>query len=388
MNIVDVNLSTIKLMEGYTLRIPPREEKYQQQNYKQLFDYNTLFADIFMIDGAVELVGPPLLNLQPLFEKAKIFLDGKEYSGNVKIESIHRKCRITIPTTDVVSNIKLIYENCIFDRSVQPNYYGNFDNCNVLVTQSRDNPIEWIIYWIIHHMKHHNIDSVIIYDNNSILYTTDELKRKLSKISGLKNVCIINWDIPYGVTGGEHAMWDSDFGQYQSWEHAYSRFLKKANCVIIGDIDELVVHKDGIAIPDILDSIESPVIKYKRRQIIEIKSNDTLNKYHSLLPIMHCHTHLYEKNKPLWAPKYAFKPKKLSVNTHLLVHDVIGSDSTFIDGLLGRHFGALRIHWRQDMWDPIPLLGKESVKTILEEDLELLDSFKKIDTEEILQYLD
>lgn len=384
MNVLDVELSTIKLQDNFTLRIPPRKEEEQQENYKKLFDYNTLFSDIFMTDNGIELLGPPLFNLQPIFEKARIFLDGIEYVGEKTIESIHRKCRITIPINYEVRSIKLIYENFIFNKLIQPNHYHIFEDCNVLVTQSRNNPIEWIIYWIMHHINHHRIDSVIIYDNNSTLYTVGDLKQKLSKISGLKNICIIDWDIPYGVTGGQKSIWDSDFGQYQSWEHAYNRFLKKANCVIIGDIDELTLHSSGMAIPDILESLEIPVIKYKRRQIIEVQSYNYSTEM--LFPRMHFFTHLYEKDSPFWAPKYAFKPCRLNPNTHLLVHDVLGSESTFVDGLLGRHFGGLRIHWRNEDFSPIPLLGMDSFK-IVEEDLELLNSFNKIDLDELFEYL-
>ncbi|MDK4527990.1 hypothetical protein QG082_03855 [Kingella kingae] len=383
MNIINVNLSTIKLEENCILRIPPRKEEDQQENYKKLFDYNTLFADIFMIEDAVELIGPPLLNLEPIFKKARIFLDGFEFNGKIKIESIHRKCRVTIPTKNKVSKIKLIYEEYVFNRDVQPNYYEEFRGCNVLVTQSRDNPIEWIIYWIMHHVVHHKIDSVIIYDNNSSLYTAEELKTQLSKIEELKNLCVINWDIPYGVTGGDKAIWDSDFGQYQSWEHAYSRLLRKANCVIIDDIDELILHKDGMAIPDFLELIDESVVRFKRRQIVEVASN-----YGEVyLPRMHCLTHLYEKDKPLWAPKYAFKPNKIQPDTHFLVHDVIGSKTVLSDDILGRHFGCLRIHWRMENYTPIIMREKNSFKVDLEEDLELLSSFSKIDIDKLRQYL-
>lgn len=378
---LEVELSTIKLDSGkHTLRIPPRKEEQQQHNYKSHFDFNTLLADIFQRDTGVELIGPPLLNLEELFNKSIIKIDGIEYDKNhMKIESIYRKCRILLPKVHDGKKIEIEYEGEVFSRDIQPNHYEVFQSSNVLVTQQRDNPLEWIGYWVSYHIKHHNIDSVIIYDNNSSLYTTIELRALLSKIKGLKSFCVVDWDIPYGAVGGEYQIWDSDFGQYQSWEHAYSRFLLKANSVLICDIDELVLHEDGAAIPDILESIEEPVITFKKRQIAEIASYPEYKH----LPRMHCLTHLYEDNKPLYAPKYAFMPSKVSPDIHLLVHNVIGDKMFTSEKLLGRHFGALRIHWRNDNFSPIPLLTLEEYenryKKVLIEDKQLKSSFEGVD---------
>lgn len=380
MDNLDINLSTIKLeAEKHSLRIPPRKEEQQQYNYKEHFDYNTLFADIFQREDSVELVGPPLLNLQTIFEKCKIKIDGVDYdTSKMRIYSIHRKCRVILPNITNAKIMEIDYDGETFVRDIQPNAYDFFESCNVMVTQQKDNPIEWIAYWVAYHIEHHKIDSIVIYDNDSTLYTNEELKRVLSKIQGLKKLAVIDWKIPYGAVGGEFQIWDSDFGQHQSWEHAFNRLLKKANMVLICDIDELILHKDGIALPDALSRIEEPVIQFKRRQIAEIPSCDEYNE----LPRMHCLTHLYEEKKALYAPKYAFSPTKISPDVHLLVHNVVGDKMLASEEFLGRHFGALRIHWRNDNFTPIPLFTKEEyiqrfkVK-LLEDDL-LRNSYKGI----------
>lgn len=144
---------------------------------------------------------------------------------------------------------------------------------------------------------------------------------------------------------------------------------------MICDVDELILHEEGMAIPDILANISEPVLQFKRRQIIEVES---CNEY-SHLPRMHCLTHLYEEEKPLEAPKYAFMPSKISPDTHLLVHHVIGDKMHLSNKVLGRHFGSLRLHWRNNDFSPINLRMADSYKTNLLEDKQLKDSFKLID---------
>lgn len=374
MDLLNIELSSVKLANTNILREPPRKEEDQQENYKELFDYNTLFSDIFFTDKSIELVGPPLLNLQDVLLKENIYVDGVDVTDKLIIQSIHRKCRIILPNHQSAKEISIQFGNETFNKKIQP-YEGEFfKDANVLVTQQKDNPLEWIGYWIAHHIKHHKIDSVVIYDNNSSIYSLNDLKNLLSSIKGLKKACVINWDIPYGVTGGDKAIWDSDFGQYQSWEHAFKRLVNKANSVIIGDVDELIIHKNGIAIPDLLAQINEPVVAYKRRQIIEVASTAFAH-----LPRMHNHTHLYEKERILYAPKYAFNPKKISPDAHLLVHKVEGDKTYISEDILGRHFGCLRIHWRVGDFEPIAMRNRGSYKTTLIEDEQLLKSFDDID---------
>ena len=379
METTSINLSSVILdKETHTLRIPPRKEEDQQFNYKELFDYTTLFADIFFLaDGRVELLGPPLLNLESILKKGNLSIDGKNYHDELNITSEHRKCRILLPKIQNIHKKKLVleYEGTCFEREIQPNQCDFFKDCNVLVTQQRDNPLEWIGYWIAHHAKHHETDAVLIYDNGSTLYTLKELEKLVCSVKGIKKVCIVNWLIPYGVTGGDKSIWDSDFGQYQSWEHAMARFCANANTVIIGDVDELIVHEQGISIPQLLAYIDEPVVAYRRRQIEEVLS---LPKYTDL-PRMHCHTHLYQAQKMPWAAKYAINPKKVKAGTHFRVHDVLGDKMYTDEKLLGRHFGALRIHWRVGSFEPIPMKTKEEYKTELTEDIPLKQSFQDVD---------
>lgn len=160
------------------MRIPPRKENDQQANYKDLFDYYRLFADIyFNVDGNIELIGPPLLNLREFVERAEFYIDGR-LVGGIIIEELDRMSRITLPCDNQeVSLLRVKIGNQVFVKEIQPSHLDFFKDKNVLVTQQRDNPIEWILYWILYHIEHHGIDSVLIYDNGSMSYTIAELEK-------------------------------------------------------------------------------------------------------------------------------------------------------------------------------------------------------------------
>lgn len=371
-NLNNINLSGVVLDGKDSLvRKAPRKEEDQQANYKDLFDYYRLFADIyFNIDGNIELIGPPLLNLRESIERAEFYIDGQLIDEGIIIEELDRMSRITLPCNNQnVSLFEIRIGSQSFIKQVQFSYLDFFADKKVLVTQQRDNPIEWIVYWVLYHIEYHGIDSVLIYDNGSISYTIDELEKAIAKIDSLKKICIVGWDVLWGPTGGPNQVWDSDYGQHQAWMHALGRFLKKANSVIIDDVDELPLHENNLSILDMLNIIEEPVILFKRRNIVDV-GIDTR-------PRLHCHTGMYELDKPLASPKYAFSPKKLHKNVQLLVHRVSGVATYEANDVIARHFGALRMDWRNGKYEVRPLKKETSFKN-LSTDENLLSSFEPV----------
>lgn len=352
------------------MRIPPRKENDQQANYKDLFDYYRLFADIyFNVDGNIELIGPPLLNLREFVERAEFYIDGR-LVGGIIIEELDRMSRITLPCDNQeVSLLRVKIGNQVFVKEIQPSHLDFFKDKNVLVTQQRDNPIEWILYWILYHIEHHGIDSVLIYDNGSMSYTIAELEKSIAKIDHLKKICIVSWDILWGPTGGPNQVWDSDYGQHQAWMHALGRFLKKSNSVIIDDVDELPLHENNISILDMLNIIEEPVLLFKRRNIVDVGID--------IKPRLHYHTIMYELDKPLASPKYAFSPKKLNKDTQLLVHRVSGAAAYEAKEVIARHFGSLRMDWRNGKYEIRPLKKETSFKNLCADE-KLLSSFEPV----------
>ena len=376
MEFLNISLSTVCLdKEKSLLRQPPRLDQDQQYNYKELFDYYTLFSDIFYSkSGNIELLGPPLLNLKTHLEEGKVHVDGYDVKDNINIVDSNRICCTTIKNIEDSESVYIEIDGQGFTRNIQPNMSHFFLDKNVLVTQQRDNPIEWIVFWINYHIEHHNINAVLIYDNCSESYSVSQLEQKISQINAIDRCCVVDWKIPFGVTGGPKQVWDSDFGQHQFLEHALKRMLSEASCAIIGDIDELPLHENGVSIPDLFKTIEEPVLSYYRRNIVDV-GVDCKTRLHS-------DTFMYEKNKPLAGTKYAISPKKLPKKAQLLVHRVTGCATYFCDDIISRHFGSLRVDWRNGKYSQRPL-KKPSQFSNLQEDKVLVESFRKIDNEQV-----
>lgn len=372
MDFLDINLSSVILDKDQgCYRVPPREKVDQQSNYEDLFDFFTIFSDIYQTEEGVELLGPPLLNLKDPLKSGKIYIDGVDKTDKLIINEIDRISRSIIPDIKDARQIEIVFQDQKFIKDIQSNYSNFFLDRNVLVTHQRDNPLEWILYWVLFHVKHHNIDAVLIYDNGSSNYSTNEIKNILAKVQNIKKVCIVDWKIPFGLTGGHNQVWDSDYGQHQFLEHALKRLLRYADCAIIGDIDELPLHDNNIPLPDLLKRVNQPVLSYSRRNIVNVGYSEGLQ--------VHSTTWMYEADKPLINKKYSIAPRKLNLNTQLLVHQVIGADVCFCTDLISRHFMSLRVDWRNGNYSPKPLQASSCYENLIE-DSNLRYSFESVDS--------
>lgn len=372
MDFLDINLSSVILDKDQgCYRVPPREKVDQQSNYEDLFDFFTIFSDIYQTEEGVELLGPPLLNLKDHLKNGKIYIDGVDKTDKLIINEIDRISRSIIPDIKDARQIEIVFQDQKFIKDIQSNYNNFFLDRNVLVTHQRDNPLEWILYWVLFHVKHHNIDAVLIYDNGSSSYSTNEIKNILAKVQNIKKVCIVDWKIPFGLTGGHNQVWDSDYGQHQFLEHALKRLLRYADCAIIGDIDELPLHNNNIPLPNLLKRVNQPVLSYSRRNIVNVGYSEGLQ--------VHSTTWMYEADKPLINKKYSIAPRKLNLNTQLLVHQVIGADVCFCTDLISRHFMSLRVDWRNGNYSPKPLQASSCYENLIE-DSNLRYSFESVDS--------
>lgn len=379
MDFLDVDLSTITLeKDGGISRKEPREERHKQYNYNELFDHYTLFSDMFFCNSKnkffcnskIELLGPPLLNLKKHLESSEIYLDDVRVSKrNISINEMDRISRTIIKTKKMPKNLKIKINNQEFIKKIQPNHTAFFKNKNVLVTQQRNNRIEWILYWIVYHVYHHKVNAVLIYDNDSNLYTAQQLQNAISLVHGIERACVIDWKIPFGVTGGPKKIWDSDFGQYQFLDNALNRFLRESNCAIIGDIDELPLHRLGTPIPQLLKNSKSPILSYPRLDIV--------NTCEPQIALKHSDTFQYNYEAPLINTKYSISPKYIPVKAQLLVHSVRGVKYKDNHDIISRHFNSLRLNWQNSDFTPLPAKYNENLK--LTKDYSLIQSFNEVD---------
>lgn len=245
-------LTNIKFPETWGIcRAPIRPRNIREVNpyngasFNDLFDWENLWCDAFQIDpNTIVLLGPPLYFSRFIIEGICEFItpNGTKLKGKCEERDRLGFTVIKVPTWTP----ELILEPG--NIRIKINYRDSlFDNENVIVTGQQNNPIKWLRDWIIYHRDLHKINSFIIYDNNSTIYTTEELYAKLSDLNC--KLRIVEYPEVMGPIGKSFAdgsqLWDSDFGYTIMLEHSKLRYLIYAKTVMNMHPDELLVIQEG-----------------------------------------------------------------------------------------------------------------------------------------------
>lgn len=359
-------------------REPPRPPSARQPLYDERFDGLTLFYDVFRDGEDVELFGPPLLNLEAGLRPLSLRAAGRRYARAFTSQARNRLHRHRV--RDVPAEVRTLRFHSPLGRfalTIGEDISGSFAGRRVLITQSRDNPLPWIARWIDHHVMTQGIDAVLLYDNGSSDYSLDDLRALLRSRPGLRRFAVVDWPYPWGPTGGPEAVWDSDFGQHGSWEHAWRRLCRDAETLTFGDIDELIVGPAPTVPERALDS-PTGFSSYARRSVLNIPSRPTreLDRMRD-----HADYSLFDPSAPLLTSKYTVVPGALSLSDQLLIHRVEGRQAENEPDVLARHFDGIRIEWREGERHPVP---DQSVEDLgdpeLAVDQELVDALALTDS--------
>ena len=332
-------------------RMPPRLPEDRQPNYLEKFDFTTVFSDVFVRDGKVWMIGPPFLNLEPELRAAAFYWNGKDVSDKVSFEELNRMARASFPTDFRSGELRI--ESSIGNWTVQvPSApQGMLKDNRVLVTQQQDNRLEWIAYWAHFNVVVNGINSIVIYDNLSTLYPFERIDQLLGEIPGLEHWVIVDWDNPYGPTGGGKNGWDSDFGQHIAWEHSRRAFASEAKSALMIDIDELPVSTQPENLLEILEKSEQKVLRFNRQPIRQFPNRSNPSKDLRT----HSHFSLGESRGAWLSTKYAYVPSRLAETDQLMAHLVLGVKESVIDSSLvfAGHFDSIRIRWRRGEKEPV-----------------------------------
>ena len=248
-------ISTCQLApESGVLRDSPRPPDLRNATYADRFDWDTLFYDVYRVGRHIVFQAPPFYNLEQPLRDAALF---RNRFGPIMARSrfIARNRGNEIWLRDAADEIEL---NCAlgrFEIAVQPNLSDIFAGRRVIITQSKNNDLRWIVDWARYYQRIHGADAVLLYDNGSTAYHAADIEAALTQALPNMVVRIVDWPFRYGPQGGEAGAvggqptaWDSDYCQTGSLQHARFRFLLKARSVLNVDIDELVASASGESI--------------------------------------------------------------------------------------------------------------------------------------------
>lgn len=331
-------------------REPPRPLSSRQPLYEERFDGSTLFYDIFRDGEDVEILGPPLLNLEAGMRPLSLRASGRRYARaltSLEGNRLHRHRVRGVPAS--VRTLRFHSPLGRFALTIGEDLSESFTGRRVLVTQSRDNPLPWIARWVDHHVAAQGIDAVLLYDNDSQDYSTEDLRTVLRSRPGIRSFSVVRWPYPWGPTGGPDSIWDSDYGQHGSWEHAWRRLCRTAETLTFGDIDELIVGPPPTVPERALDA-PNGLCSYARRSVLNLPSRPTreLGRERD-----YSDYRLYDPTAPLLTPKYTVVPGELDPTDQLLIHRVAGREAPDERDVLARHFDGIRIEWREGERRPV-----------------------------------
>ena len=164
-------------------RVPPREPADRQENYLDRFDFHTLFSDAFVQDGRVWLIGPPFANLEKEIRACTFKWNWQDVTESVHFENYNRMSRASFPVGEKNGYLEISGPLGEWSLDVETPPF-EFGGAHMLVTQQQDNRLEWIAYWAFFNVQVNKVDSIIIYDNCSELYSAERIDQVLARIPG------------------------------------------------------------------------------------------------------------------------------------------------------------------------------------------------------------
>jgi hypothetical protein len=249
-------LSSVHLSSFGLRRQPPRALDDRPPNYERLFDFDTLFYDVFRSRDPRQVIclGPPLLNCEAALSTASF--RASESDGAVRWEyrpptsQFQPSCqfRLSGPGIDAADRLVLEIGGREVEIPIRPSGHSRFAGRRVITTLSKDNPLDWIRDWAAFNAKVHGADAVLIYDNGSVAYDVAELSDLLQSVSGVEQTLVVPWRFPYGPGPGLRNIQDSFYCQPGALDHARRRYCAAARAVLNTDIDELVVLRSGASL--------------------------------------------------------------------------------------------------------------------------------------------
>lgn len=345
--------------ESGILRQPPRPPELRNTAYSGEFDWDTLFYDVYRVGKYVVFQGPPLLNLRREIEASPYFASRlRGLFPRAKLVERNRSSEFWL--RENADRVVLDGPLGRHEIAVQPNLSDAFAGRRVLHTLSRNNDIAWILDWVRFHVSVHGADAVLLYDNSSTDYSSEELRAALAKTFPDLLATVVDWPFRYGpqggmagAVGGREAPWDSDFCQTGSMQHARFRFLGQARSVLNVDIDELVLSDRGRSIFDATEQTRGGFIKFSGHWI-------SATTPHGVSP--GCGRHgdfwlLDAQEEDTCPPKWCVVPSRTSRTRHCWsVHNLFGARrNRRISGEFAyRHVRGISKGWKELRWDAVP----------------------------------
>ena len=274
-----LSLSGVRLPSGGRIaREMPLAPEKRTERYIQSFDAHTLIYDCFANGDTLTLICPRLLNLWPLVRDG-LRVDGKRPRIRRKKYLRYEELRIKGNLSSVVT---IECEDGPLPVPVNPICTDLFDGQNVLVTQCKDTPIEWITDWARYHVQTHGVSGVLLYDNGSTTVAPADIQHALRAVDGIQTAVVISTPFPYGDKAGGRFVTPTKFLQTAILNIGRLRFFGRANGVLSLDVDEMLEPSGGTTLFDRARQSKLGIVSFTGEWLFTEHDGPQLQKHHNL----------------------------------------------------------------------------------------------------------
>lgn len=385
-------LSTVRLSDFGLRRDPPRPADDRQPGYEAMFDYDTLFFDVFRSsdDRKIICLGPPLLNCEPFLADATFRLNGhpQPLQAVYRPSQVHLQpsCRFELAIPDAADPNQLTIEVGGQSVTVPVGESGcqSFDGRRVVVTMVRDTPIQWIRDWGQFNIRIHGAESFILYNNGSSQYGNAELREALDSLEAPGPHQVIDWDFPRGPGVGPRNIQDSFYCQPGGLDHARRRYCALSRSVLNCDVDELVVGPEGLSVFEEAEEQQGPGLHIHGRWVELIGDSKEGNDAQDRL--RHRDFMFAPRKQSVWRwlgmhdrllrTKWVALPANCDESVHWAVHFLVSPHQSLSD--IDKSIGSKRFlyrHFRQlttkDVWSRRRIKSNNPIKYLFDRELRM-----------------
>lgn len=350
------------------LREPTRPVEMRGDDFESRFDRHTLCYDAVIEHGRARLICPPLLNLQPTIEKATFTALPSGRRAAPEFLTLDRQTQILLDVPDDTHSIRIQSELGDFSVAIMESMLDLFAGHRAMFTMSKNNRLEWILDWARFHRDIHGVTAILLYDNASTDYSSEDLLQAFEAVGGVEHVVIVEWPFKFGPPGvGKKRYWDSDFAKLGATEDARWRFLNKARSVLNCDIDELVLSSTGESIFDRVEASRFGVISFFGDWVFGIegvtppRSPDRAPRFydyrHVLREIRETKHGVLPHYPMRCQPKWAAVPDRVPTRAQWHFHKIGGwwPSRLASRSFRFRHFREISTNWKYDRLSREPL---------------------------------
>lgn len=325
------------------VRAPPRAVGDREPGYLEKYDATTVFYDVFRCGRAVLAVGPPAGTLRPEIKAMRVGAPGFPAHGFHIDHGLDRvgRFRAPIPGTARADAAFVHSRLAPAPLRVGDDLAPRLRGLRAVMTVSKNNDLEWITEWGHWHAQHHGADALVVYDNDSTAYSSDELWEALASVPGVKVAAVVQWPFPYGPVTRLQRFWDSDYAQRGALEHARWRLLREAAGFLNADIDELVLDADRRSVFDLTAQTPNGVLELPGRYTYPAPGTPRGDR-----PV-HAESYWVKTFPPEMpsASKWCVVPARVPRTAQLSVHSVRGVRMTKVEGVRFAHLLKITTDW-------------------------------------------